>query len=280
MRATGLPFRDALEHLVGSNQSTAPRQRQPEVEAKPTNPVPRVDALRALASYAAATQEWLHTRAGRPFQRWLEARGYDEATLRLNCLGGDPGVGRLPRAAGLPQHGPGVVFPCIEREEVVYVQQRSLRPDASPRWRNPAGWLVQSPRFGRLRPVESSGPGGPVVICEGMTDALSAACAGYTSVAVLGAAQPDRSTAGALVRRSGSRPLVIGFDADNRGRSGAEALFQLLAERGAGHRVSVLEVPTTYKDLNGWHQHSGRDFRGEFTSAVELTLQQERSRDR
>ncbi len=119
-----------------------------------------------------------------------------------------------------------------------------------------------------------------MVICEGMTDALSAACAGYTAVAVLGAAQPDRSTADALARRSGSRQLVIGFDADHRGQSGAEALAQLLAERGAGHRVSVLDVPAGYKDLNGWHQFSGRDFRGELTSAVERTLQQERSRDR
>ena len=128
--------------------------------------------------------------------------------------------------------------------------------------------------------MEAGGPGSPVVICEGMTDALSAACAGYTSVAVLGAAQPDRSTADALARRSGSRQLVIGFDADQRGRSGAEVLVRLLAQRGAGHRVSVLEVPAAYKDLNGWHQFSGRDFRGELTSAVERTLQQERSRDR
>ena len=278
MRATGLPFREALERLTGPGFVPV-ASRAPRLDPPPKDPVPRLDALRALASYTASTFEWLLSPAGRTCARWLEARGYDEATLRLNRVGGDPGAKRLPRAAGLPQHGPGVVFPCVERGEVVYLQQRSLRPDASPRWRNPAGWLVPSPRFGRLRPVESGGPS-PVVICEGMTDALSAACAGYPAVAVLGAAQPDRSTASALARRSGSRPLVIGFDADNRGRTGAEVLVKLLAEQGAGHRVSVLEVPAACKDLNGWHQFSGRDFRGELTSAVERALQQERSRDR
>lgn len=115
-----------------------------------------------------------------------------------------------------------------------------------------------------------------MVVCEGM----SAACAGFTSVAVLGAGQPDRSVADALARRSGSRQLLVAFDADDRGRGGCQTLVQLLAERGAGHRVSVLAVPAGCKDLNGWHQFSGRDFRGELISAVERTLRQERSRGR
>ncbi len=64
---------------------------------------------------------------------------------------------------------------------------------------------------------------------EGAIDALSAAAAGYRAVAVLSAAYGDEAVATSLAKLP--HPLVIAFDADDAGRTGAERLAALLDAR-------------------------------------------------
>jgi DNA primase len=83
-----------------------------------------------------------------------------------------------------------------------------------------------------------------MIITEGAIDALSAAAAGYRSVAFLAAGYPDRAAAVVLARMRGL--LVVAFDPDPAGRAGADRLVKLLA---AQHReAAVLQLP--HGDLN------------------------------
>ncbi len=65
--------------------------------------------------------------------------------------------------------------------------------------------------IGPANPVAS---GGPVVVCEGVMDALSVAHVGYRAMAVLGAGLSSPQLATHLDSACDSRSFVLAFDAD------------------------------------------------------------------
>lgn len=187
---------------------------------------------------------------------WIDVTGADAeaiaATVRKCPTGAlrydGPGVGADlgPRAQDRPDGMPravGIVLPVIENDHAVYAQIRVPHPQPDrPRYLNPTSDLATNPRLARVRPVETRHS--QVVVTEGAIDALSAAAAGYRSVAVLSAAYGDEAVATALAKLP--HPLVIAFDADDAGRAGAHRLASLLDAR----QRPPLVVDLGHGDLN------------------------------
>ncbi|MGH9027507.1 MAG: toprim domain-containing protein [Acidimicrobiia bacterium] len=199
----------------------------------------------------------------------LADRRLPESVLRANRVGADPGPHVIPRARGLPHAGPAVVFPVFDkRGGLAYLQARYLAPDRVGRkYDNPSAALAQNPRVGvAQRPHHPpTHVRGVLVVAEGIPDALTAVGAGVPAVAVLGAGVPDERTVGRLLSLAGRRHLVITFDADERGRVGAQSLTDLVARQAPG-RATRLAPPVG--DLNSWAQEAGSRFPDAFANAI------------
>lgn len=279
----GLQFKDALDFLgrrIGAPE-TERSTRQPQAPAQRplAQEIPRGPqaAPAAVADYVKACEARLWSEKGKPVRDWLHQRGLDEKVLRLNHVGADPGPSVLPRAKGLPYRGQAVVFPVFHGSTLTYLQVRYLGHDDR-RYENPSAKLfAHSPKVAEVRPVTKAdpSPNSRVLICEGVPDALSAAQAGERTLAILGAGYPDAAIANDIVQRFPSERIVIAFDSDDAGRSGAGRLYALLGERGAERRTGCLLVPETHGDLNGWLKSSGHDrfeseLRSEITGASDI----------
>jgi hypothetical protein len=284
MTTQGVRFPEAIELLArraGVAEVDRPmaalrtaRIQRPE-PAPPSRPSPEVER------FVAAAEAHLWSEQGRPMQRWLAERGLGEEMLRANRVGADPGPTALDRARGLPRGGPAVVLPVLGPDgEATYLQSRYLSPNGH-KYDNPSAALAGSlPRTAEVRLPGPPADPGLVVVTEGIPDALVAAQAGYRAAAVLGAGVPDERTAAVLVEHFPTERLVVAFDADGPGQAGAERLQELLAERGAGDRVSRLEVPVAAGDLNGWQQLAGPGFGDQLAEAMATrttTTEMERS---
>jgi len=245
---TGRTVGDAIAWLA----DRARLDRQPPDRAltprrrTPTAPVQEPSS--ALRAYVAACERTLWEPAGAAMRRWLvDERCLDPEVLRHNRIGADPGPRTLPRAKGLPRHGPAAVFPALgDDQEVVYFQARYLHPPPSRgKYDNPTAVHGTNPRLAPIEPASSQG--GPVIVTEGIPDALAAATTGYQAVAILGAGLPDRRVAERLAARAG--PMIVAFDADDAGRAGSARLRELLADIG---RADVIDVEPPAADLNTW----------------------------
>jgi hypothetical protein len=197
----------------------------------------------------------LWTVGGAAVRRWLAGRGFDDELLRVNHVGADPGRGLLPRRRGLP---PGstvaAVFPALDEGGAVrYVQARNLDPGDGPKYFNPAAVLAVNPRLAWTATMQAREPG-VVVICEGIPDALTAAQAGYQTVAVLGSHAPDAAVALRLAMRArrDRSELVAIIDSDDAGRAWGNRLAALLVDYG--HRLTVIEPAIPGGDVNSWAQ--------------------------
>jgi hypothetical protein len=279
MTVRGVGFAEALEHL--GRRSGAGERKWAESPARlrrrEARSGPATDRARephpALEAYVAACEAHLWSPGGRTARQWLANRGLGEEVLRANRVGSDPGPERLDRAEGLPRGGRAVVLPVLGDDgRAAYLQARYIRP-RSHKYDNPSWALAgPSPRVAEMRLPGAARNSGVVVVTEGIPDGLTAAQAGYRSVAVLGAGLPDERVVTELVRRYPSEQLIVAFDADHRGRAGAAALVNLLAERGLGQRVGVLEVPEAWGDLNGWQMGVGRGFSAGLSAALERAV--------
>ena len=274
MRTDGVGFREALTRL--GQRAGAPHAERPRVVPlqRPRPPAVTAEVSPALEAYVGACEAWLWGPGGRVFRSFLDDRGFGEDILRANRVGADPGPRAVPRAEGLPRAGPAVVLPLLEpdTQRAVYLQARYLQPRPH-KYGNPARRLgPASPRLGEVRLPASAVRQDVVVVCEGIPDALTAAQAGWRSVAVLGAGQPDERVARAIADRFPSETIVLAFDADDRGRAGAAHLRELLEARGAGERVGGLTVPEAAGDLNAWAIAVGGRFEGDFERAVSTTV--------
>ena len=226
-----------------------PPWRQP-----PAPPQPREPSV-ALREYVAACERVLWQPAGAAIRRWLvDERGLDADVLRRNRIGADPGPRTLPRAEGLPRHGPAAVLPALGDDgELLYLQARYLHPPPGRgKYDNPAAKHGRNPRLAPIEPTAASAA--ITVVTEGVPDALACATGGYRAVALLGAGVPDRRAAAWLAERAG--PLVVIFDADDAGRSGSRRLVELLADAGRG---DVATVPPRAADINAWLTAAGRE---------------------
>jgi hypothetical protein len=184
---------------------------------------------------------------------WLHDRGLNDATLRANPVGADPGRHLMRRQRGLP-YGQSIaaVFPALDPAgKVRYLQARYLEPGDSPKYDNPATALGSNPRLAWTRTDGAPRPG-VLLVCEGIPDALTAAQAGYTAVGVLGSQAPDHSAAARLATHAEHHNLdiVAVIDNDPAGRNWGQRLGDLLADHH--HNLTVIEPPGEGLDLNAW----------------------------
>jgi hypothetical protein len=267
MVATSRSVSDAITWLAErARLDRPPTERPPPVRRAPPAPAPAREPSAALKDYVEACERTLWQPAGVAVRRWLvEERGLDPDVLRHNRVGADPGPRLLPRAKGLPRHGSGAVFPALDlKREPVYFQVRYLGPPPNRgKYDNPTAKHGGNPRLTNIEP--SNGASGLRIVAEGIPDALAVASAGYRAVAILGAGLPDSRIAERLANCQGL--LVIAFDADEAGRTGARRLLELLRERGHN---DVISFDPPGGDLNTWLVSRGRD---RFREQLELSIQ-------
>lgn len=209
-----------------------------------------------VLQYAGACERILWGPAGAPVRDWLHGRGFPDEVLHANHVGVDPGRSRMPRARGLPYgHSIGAVFPALDPDGAIrYLQTRYLDPGDGPKYDNPASTLGTNPRLAWTQGHPDDAPA-VLIVCEGIPDALTAAVAGFRSVATLGAQAPDRNVA---VRIAGiARQLDLAViqiaDGDPAGTSWSTRLRDLLAEEALA--VTELAAPQGL-DLSSWSQQS------------------------
>jgi hypothetical protein len=246
MACCGTSPRDAIERLARragfteQDSSWSPRRRPVRLpQAAPRG----CSDQTGMDRYVEQCATGLFEPAGRRIRRWLNnARGLPDDVLAANRIGADPGPRHQQRPDGMPRAS-GVVLPVIVDGHAVYAQIRVThpRPDG-PRYLNPSGALAANPRLAHFRPTEERHR--EVIVTEGAIDALSAATAGYRSVAILSAAYPDQAIAHQLSRLP--HPLVIAFDHDAAGRAAAERLTSLLD----AHQRHPVNLALPAADLN------------------------------
>ena len=158
---------------------------------------------------------------------------------------------------------PAATFPALDPTgKVTFVQARYLDVDTAGRkYDNPAASLAPHPRIA-FPPSPSPARWPWLVVCEGMPDALTAAQAGYRSVALLGAQAPDDSVAARVAGYAEQHRLdvVVMCDANDAGRTAGTRLAELLVTERV--EPTLVEPPadlpdpdgTPVVDLNAWAQ--------------------------
>lgn len=259
----GSTARDAMTYLAGRvGHREPPDTWRPTRRAIRPQPAPQGCSDPAgLDRYVDDCAERLWTPEGSALRRWLtNARGLPEQVLARNRVGADLGKRAQPRPNGMPKVG-GIVLPAMEDGHAVYAQIRVPHPwPDGPKYLFPRSDLATNPRLSRIRPVEARHP--EVIVTEGVMDALSAAAAGYRSVAVLAAGYGDEAVALALAKVP--HPLVVAFDADEPGRLGAGRLATLLETR---QRPPVV-VNLGQGDLNDAMRRSGDDWPRQMSATI------------
>ena len=252
MQVRGVDVRGAFAELaqrsgIPTQELASPaghRQRRPAragalspVSVLSPRPVP------ALDDYVSVCAEALWRSEAEPIRRWLtDARRLPEDVLRLNRVGADLGPARQARPAGVPKVWRAVVLPVLVDGGACYVQLRVLGATRRlPKYLNTSDALAPNPRVGLYEPARHFDvpfERHEVIVTEGIIDALSATAGGYRAAAVLSATYADPVAAAALIPQPGQ--LVVAFDPDPAGRTGAERLVQLLNAQHRRPGVMVL----------------------------------------
>ena len=270
MQVRDVTAREALEELaarVGLADKGARVGRGHDERGRavlvPAYSTPRVvpEVERYVEQCAAA----LWTPAGEPVRRWLvEARGLPDEVLRVNRVGVDLGRRRQWRPMGVPEVDVAAVLPVLVRGGACYAQLRLLN-GRGPKYLGLSSDQFENPRLGIYRPAPGSDDSKrrpEVIVTEGIIDALSAASAGYSAVALLGAKYAGAVTAIPLARLP--RPLVIAFDPDSAGEQATRRMVQFLRARRCDPSVMRLADG----DLNDHLLRSG-DWPVELAARVE-----------
>jgi len=115
--------------------------------------------------------------------------------------------------------------------------------------------------FGHLSASEAA-----LIVCEGPSDAMTAAGAGYEAVAVRGAAMSANSaTLEAIAERAQGRRVIIAGDNDEAGRRFSARILSALRQ----HEVDVYTLNLGRgSDLNEWYQLSRDTFKTELAEAI------------
>ena len=231
------------------------------------SPGPSDRTTQALGRHIAACHEHLHGPDGRDVLLWLtETRRLPLGVIDHVGVGADPGPSHLPRPTGVPRTTPAAVFPIRRRDRVVFVQSRPIAPRADhPRWLNTASTVAPNPRLAFYDPPGSAGTG-PVVVTEGVIDALSAVSAGYGAAALLGSGTVNEHAIAQL--EEVGRPLILALDNDPAGQRTTAQLQAALQSRDVV--ASTLAIPEGLGDLNDWHVACGRDWPQTLRSAIRL----------
>jgi DNA primase len=246
LTAKGGTIPEALAELEQRSGATCALGRTVRVAPCPSGPV---ELEPAVLEYVEACQRILWKPAGRPVLDYLVTeRGLDPAVLEANHVGADLGPEIMSRRKGLPRGGVAAVLPTHAIDgRIVYAQARYLHPNAGqPKYDNPAARLATNPRIGwaigTTKPSTSL-----LVVCEGVIDALSAAGAGFASVALLSASYADQAVARSISAEAGDREVLLGLDNDDAGRTANQLLVKAFEALNCRH--GILEIPTGH-DLN------------------------------
>jgi len=242
--AQGLSVGQAIERLTTRALPELVAYRPADSGPIPLHP--------SVGRYVDACHRVLFARTGQPVLDWLT---YDRClgveVLRANRVGADPGPALLSRRRGLPRAGLAAVLPVFHPAGgLAYLQARYLTPDTGSKYGNPVGWLGSNPGIAWIRTPELEHPE-LLVVSEGILDGLTAATAGLSAVAVLGATYPSITVADTMAAHAGDRQAVIAFDGDEPGGIAAHRLHELLTTRKVDSRVWGLPEGA---DLNGLAQ--------------------------
>ena len=204
-------------------------------------------------------------------REWLNARGYSDEILALNKVGADPGRRYLPRPKGFPGGWPAAVYPALDRNgAITYFQARYLEPpDGRGKYDNPSRRWAANPRLGWVRPI-SGGIGGPLVVCEGIADALAVAERGSMSVGVLGTELVHRRVVAELAEGAHDG-VVVCFDADEAGQRGAQRLLEELRDSGVRRARNL--VPPDGLDATEWLLNDTTALEGKAGADLGLRIQ-------
>lgn len=135
-----------------------------------------------------------------------------------------------------------LLFPFIEKGEVIFLQARRADADTRFRWACPAGLLP--PVFN----VEALGCDvSTVLICEGITDVLSAHELGKTAIGVLGVTGRIGET---VLTALQSHNVVVLGDADKAGQDFGKRTVALLVRRGI--TAMMRRLPGGCNDINDY----------------------------
>ena len=241
--ARRLPVGDAIRWLNDNYARLEPVDRNPPAPGRPIGePAPEV------IEYVERCAKLLWTGSGRQVREWLNARGYSDEILALNKVGADPGRRYLPRPKGFPGGWPAAVYPALDRNgAITYFQARYLDPpDGRGKYDNPSRRWAANPRLGWVRPI-GGGIGGPLVVCEGIADALAVAERGSISVGVLGTELVHRRVVADLAEGAHDG-VVVCFDADEAGQRGAHRLLEELRDRGVRTRAQSRSTRRARRD--------------------------------
>lgn len=262
-------IRGAFDHLAARfghthmSADTRPNRRAPRPVRRPPEPTDPVPASVGLQRYTDECAHRLWEPDGTEIREWLTVtRGLPPDVLHHNRIGADTGP-RQGRPWGLAiAKGGAAVVPIHHDSELVYVQLRLLHPpEGRDRFLNPTARLARNPRIGVLQPVTNIHP--EIIVTEGPIDALSAAAAGYTAVAVLGASYVHNPLTAAILSRIPGK-LILAFDPDPAGDIATGRLPALLAT----HQRPVRLLPLEHGDLNDHHLLTGEAWPDELARRV------------
>lgn len=244
-----------LSHALG--RSAPVRQRRPIVPDRPR---------RSSAQSDPEIFGWLLDAAplGPKGRTYLNGRAIGDATLAHFRVGqiGDrdallrAGIERFgaPRLArcGLVRDGQWgrtlvfpsgyLLFPFIENGEVIFLQARRADADTRLRWACPAGLLPPVFNADALGSDVST-----VLICEGVTDVLSAHELGKIAIGVLGVSGRIGET---VLNALQAHNVVVLGDADRAGRDFGKRTVALLSRRGI--TAMMRPLPTGCNDINDY----------------------------
>jgi hypothetical protein len=250
------PRRDSDRCAGAAEPTPAPApEPEPELRRQDQALVPRVAVPLdpCVVRYVEACERILWTPTGRQVLRYLvEERGLDPEVLRVNRVGADPGPDVLRRPSGLPRGGVAAVLPALSRDgAITYAQARYLVPPADrSKYDNPSSRLCANPKLGWVSPGVPVQP--PLVICEGMIDALTVASNGHSAAAVLGATYVSAHLAQELIDGAAGRPMVVLFDRDAAGDAAADRLASLLGGHATvEHLAPALDVNASTRMPSG-----------------------------
>ena len=198
--------------------------------------------------------------AGQPGVAYLKQRGlWNPDMLRINGVGYDPGDRWVSRPEKIPR-GESITVPVLNlRGKVVTFQARSMYAKARIRWVSPSGDVSPRQPVVHYVAVPEPDPQRPLVLCEGLSDSLSAGVCGYRAMGVLGTAGADDNRLVGAVQAAcdvwGQRRVVLCGDNDPGGRLFVESAMAHL--RAGSVDATAIFPPEGCKDLNDWLRAHG-----------------------
>jgi putative DNA primase/helicase len=267
LEALGLTWADLFQET--------PDASVPAISSAPLGP-PSAGEVAALGQYLGECADRL-ARAiagesvphGRDAVDYVRARfGLDDETMETLSLGVDPG-GRTSvfESLGLAyRRVPRLVVPFRGFDGVARgVQARDLTGGDPVRWCGPNN--PESRAWSRLAVFVAGTDRFETIVTEGPGDALSAVGAGYSAVAVRGAALSHSADLLAeLVEGLRGRTVILAGDGDAAGQEFNRAIGEALAE--AGLQVRVLALPSGVSDLTAWRESAGPGFEAALSAAI------------